>query len=84
LEVTNDIKGLGGSFTDDYKSLQNSVMSMREDIKDCIESIKLKRNESDNNTESGPVPEVVSSSLKPDQPEEKKRQKSSLYAETLR
>jgi hypothetical protein len=53
--------------TDDYKSLQNSVMSMREDIKDCIESIKLKRNESDSNSESGPVPEVVSSSPKPDQ-----------------
>jgi hypothetical protein len=67
--VTNDIKGLRGSFTDDYKSFQNSVMSMREDIKDCIENIELKRNESDNNSESGPVQEVVSSSPNLDQSE---------------
>jgi hypothetical protein len=41
-------------------------MSMREDIKHCIEIIKLKRNGSDN-SESGPIPEVVSSSPKPEQ-----------------
>jgi hypothetical protein len=66
--VTNYYKGLRGNLTDDYKSLQNSVMPIREDIKDCTENIKLKRNES-NKSESRPVPEVVSSSPKPDQSE---------------
>jgi hypothetical protein len=42
------------SIRDDFKSIQNIGRSMKEDIKDCIESISLKRNESDN-SENGTV-----------------------------
>jgi hypothetical protein len=43
------------SIRDDFKSIQNIGRSIKEDIKDCIESISLKRNESDNSSESGTV-----------------------------
>jgi hypothetical protein len=46
--------------------LKNGLISIRENIKNCTESINLKTNESDNNSESRTVTEVVSSSTKPD------------------
>jgi hypothetical protein len=67
--VAKEIKTNNEIQLEEYTFLKDSLMSIREDIKNCTESIKLKRNESDNNSESGTVREVVSSSAKPDQSE---------------